>query len=315
MHFVAELCQNHNGSIDNLLEMASIAHKSGATIAKIQALYSDELVFRTEFENENPSKFGMYRPFEKEIARLKSLDLSESDEKAFVHHCLTIGVIPMITVFTNNGLSRAVKAGFSHFKIASYDSTNLELIGKCLKVAEKVFISTGATTINEVHLLAKFILDSNHSSKVSLLHCKTEYPNKIDSVNMERLRWLKTFGFVTGFSDHSEVFTVNGDRLENRNLAAKVAINFGAEIVEKHFTILGPFESKDGRISATSEDIKEIILFSRFSSEKQKEFLSQNSIEVQKIVGSKNYEPSTEEWWNRRYYQGRVKSSKSKLLF
>jgi sialic acid synthase SpsE len=311
MHVVAELCQNHNGSIDDLLKMASVAHKSGATIAKIQALYSDELAFRTEFENDSPSKFGMYRPYKKELIRLKNLDLSESDEKIFVQHCHTIGIIPMITVFTNNGLRRAVNAGFSHFKIASYDSTNIELIDKCIKIAKKVFISTGATTISEVYSLTKFILENNYSSKISILHCKTEYPNKIDSVNMERLRWLKTFGFITGFSDHSEAFSINGDKLANRNLAAKVAINFGAQIIEKHFTIMGPSETKDGRISATFEDIEEIVSFSQLSSEKQGEFLSQHYTEVQKIIGSKDYEPSTEEWWNRRYYQGRVTSSKS----
>jgi sialic acid synthase SpsE len=62
----------------------------------------------------------MYRPYKKELIRLKNLDLSESDEKTFVQHCHTIGIIPMITVFTNNGLRRAANAGFSYFKIALF---------------------------------------------------------------------------------------------------------------------------------------------------------------------------------------------------
>jgi sialic acid synthase SpsE len=45
MKIIAELCQNHNGSFRNLLEMVDTARSNGADFAKIQAIYSSELVF------------------------------------------------------------------------------------------------------------------------------------------------------------------------------------------------------------------------------------------------------------------------------
>ena len=41
--FIAELCQNHNGSFNNLKEMAIKCAKSGADIIKLQYIFADAL--------------------------------------------------------------------------------------------------------------------------------------------------------------------------------------------------------------------------------------------------------------------------------
>jgi len=311
MRIIAEICQNHNGSFQNLKEMVDAACEGGAHIAKIQALYSEELVYREQFEGNTTEKFSMFRPYEAEFARLSSLDLSEEEEENFVEYCLFRKIVPMITVFTNKGVERAKLAGFKHIKIASYDSTNLSLIESTLDFAKEIFISTGATTELEVESLIQFLLLHNKKNKITLLHCKTEYPNMINRVNLLRMKWLDSFGFEVGFSDHSQTYSSEGIRLSTRNIASKAAIILGAKVIERHFSTLSPAETKDGKISIKSDDIKELINFYKNENNQQLEFLENYKDEILLIKGNgSNFEPSVEEWWNRQYYKGRVRSKK-----
>ena len=48
--YIAELCQNHNGDKFILDEMISAASESGASIAKIQSIDSNELTHRPRFD-------------------------------------------------------------------------------------------------------------------------------------------------------------------------------------------------------------------------------------------------------------------------
>ena len=306
MKLIAEICQNHNGSTSNLYNMVLDAKEGGAHYAKIQALYSHELVFRKQFENPVASSFEMYRPFETELARLKNLDLTTKDETEFVRFCEDIGILPMITVFTKYGVERAFNAGFKNIKIASYDSTNFDLISSVLDFATDLFISTGATTTKEVEYLCQFLKKLKSESNITLLHCKTEYPNKIASVNLNRMIWLNNFDYQVGFSDHTATFDNEGIRYELRNLPSKLAIYLGATVIERHFTSLKYNETKDGKISVLKDDIIELIRFSNLSKGEQSIYFETYSKERNLILGNNDYEPSVEEWWNRSYYKGRV---------
>jgi len=318
MKFIAELCQNHNGDHSLLLEMIQCAKNSGATHVKIQNLYSFELTKRDEFENEVLGRFDMYRPYESELKRLGKLDLSEEQEREFVLACQELQVIPITTVFSRYGAIRARRAGFRDIKVASYGCTETRLIGEILDFADSVIISTGATTMNELHYLMHFIRDRGALSKVALLHCKTEYPNQMHRVHLRRMTWLhEEFGIETGFSDHSPSIDEHGVMNKYRLLPAKVAIYLGAQIIEKHFTVLPPTSTKDGRISATPSDFQELVEFSRTKKYQQESFLAPYHEAMELIIDDSNlnFEPTVEEWFNRRYYKGRVDVYGSPLEF
>jgi sialic acid synthase SpsE len=119
--------------------------------------------------------------------------------------------------------------------------------------------------------------------------------------------WLGQFGFKTGFSDHSATFEEDGNRINLRNLPSKVAIYLGATVLERHFTNLNPSETKDGRISILKDDLADLKNFSNLNKLEQSKYLQNYPKEMNLILGFDNYEPSVEEWYNRSYYQGRVK--------
>ena len=124
---------------------------------------------------------------------------------------------------------------------------------------ENLIISTGATFDSEIELTSK-ILD-NHN--FSFLHCVTIYPTPMEKLNLARMNYLRRFSKKVGFSDHS---LVSRDKL----IASKIAIMFGADIIERHFTILPENETRDGPVSINPKQLKELSDFSKMSKDDQK---------------------------------------------
>ena len=296
-NLIAEFCQNHLGDVRLLENMVLEAKNNGATHAKIQGLYSDEITFREEFED---PKGLIYRPYHREVERLRNLDLSVETEKWFVEFCQQKSIIPMITVFTHKGVERAKEAGFKSIKIASYDCASLPIIKTVLEFAEEIVISTGATYWKEILDTVRIIDEKKKDNQVvALLHAKTVYPTQLAQFGILKMSALRSFGFKIGLSDHTKPE-------ESQLLASKIAIILGAEYIERHFTILKRDATKDGPISITPSDLREL-----------KDFWEKSKMEQIREIDSKDFltalpcntlEPSEEEIVNRAYYRGRVAS-------
>lgn len=294
---IAEFCQNHLGDTEILQKMISSAQINGATHAKIQGLYSDEITKRIQFED---PKGILYRPFQSEYERLKKLDLSFEIEKWFVETCKSQSIIPMITVFTHKGVDRAREAGFKNIKIASYDCASIPLIERVLDFASELVISTGATFWDEIIKTAELISSKkNNNQEIAFLHAKTIYPTRIEQFGLARMLALKSFGYMYGLSDHSKPE-------DCQLLPSKAAILLGADYLERHFTVLDRGLSKDGPISITPSELSELSRFISLTKSQQRRDVSFE--EFQKVFLCDSLEPSDEELLNRSYYRGRVAS-------
>jgi N,N'-diacetyllegionaminate synthase len=304
---IAELCQNHNGDVDLLENMIQLAKDSGATYAKIQGLYSDELVFRKEFEttsSEDANNLFFHRPFEREQERLRGLDLTQETESWFVEKCFKSEIIPMITVFSHAGVNRAFNAGFKSIKIASYDCSSLSLIRRCAEFAEELVISTGATYWDEITQTSNFLRTIQDKVAITLMHATTLYPTPLESVNMKKLLLLKSLGFNIGFSDHTNIDATD-------LLASKTALVLGASLIERHFTALEKKETRDGVVSLNPSELQRlsdiIDLYRHF--DKHKEFDESTMKEISSLLSQElETDLSPEEIRNRNYYRGRVAS-------
>lgn len=296
---IAEFCQNHNGNLEVLKEMIASAARAQFTHGKIQGLYSSELTKRKEFENpSNP----IFRPYNKEVERLSGLDLSEADEHWFVEECKAKGITPMITVFSHDGVRRAKNAGFRSIKIASYDCSSLKLIERVADFADEIVVSTGATSWNSVMNTSQRLLDfERRGIKVGLLHARTVYPAKSTDAGLARMLCIEGLGVRTGFSDHSLLD-------ESGLLATKFALLLGAEIIERHYTVLPRNETKDGPVSIDEGQASTISEFANLNRREKIENLGENMYRLGEYVSIANLEPTEIETMNATYYRGRVAS-------
>ncbi|OVE81651.1 general stress protein [bacterium K02(2017)] len=296
---IAEFCQNHNGDYKILKEMIHQAAQNGATYAKIQTIYAEDIAYRERFEL-GQEKDGLVksikRPYQAEYDRLKKLELTFEQEALFINDCKEVGLIPMTTCFTRGSVNRLAEMDWKAIKIASYDCASLPLIKDISNKFEEMIISTGATYDQEIEAAANLLKETQ--TKFSFLHCVTIYPTPLNELHLNRMLFLKQFSNNIGLSSHP----LNEQDGVKADLAA---IYLGAEYIERHFTILKPTESRDGPVSINSSNLKEIIDFSKLSKQDQKSYLTQNVPEFEIMLGQEKRELSHQELLNRDYYRGR----------
>ena len=277
--------------------MIDSAANAGFTHGKIQGLYSYELTQREDFEDASTASF---RPYEKEFARLNKLDLSPEDEEWFVSACADSGITAMITVFTHHGVERARSAGFKSVKIASYDCSSLPIIRKIADFADEIIVSTGATSWQEIATTAMYLETLKDLGKsVGLLHARTVYPATPEVTGLGRMMAMKAFGLPVGFSDHS--------RPQDDNLlASRFALLLGAEIIERHYTVLEKSETKDGPVSINEHEAKKLSSFAHMSYVKKVNSILGELNLLGEYIDIENLEPLELELQNLKYYRGRV---------
>ncbi len=301
---IAEFCQNHNGDMNILERMVEEASSAGATHGKMQTIYSNTLSFRPQFEQEVYDSEGnlqsIKRPYINEYERLKKLEVSQENTIKFISLCKNNGLIPLTTCFSRSNIKDIYNAGFKVIKVASYDCASYQMIRELKVLFDELIVSTGATFDDEVKKTASILKGSDFS----FLHCVTIYPTPLNKMNLSRMKWLKSFTPNVGFSDHS---LVSRDNV----IASLGAMALGANIVERHFTILPQNETKDGPVSITPKEMKQLYEFAKLEAEERVEKMNIDFPQWEKMLGDSNRKLSTEELLNRSYYRGRFASQRS----
>jgi sialic acid synthase SpsE len=86
-------------------------------------------------------------------------------------------------------------------------------------------------------------------SKMTLLHCTTEYPAPFADVNLRAMDTMAgAFGLRVGYSDHTPGIAV-----------AIAAVARGASVVEKHFTLDKDLPGPDHQASLEPKELKAMI--------------------------------------------------------
>lgn len=304
VQIIAEFCQNHNGSFEILNRMLETASKNGATHGKIQNIYADNLTFRPQFEEGviiDEKILSIKRPYKTEYERLKKLELSVKENEKFIESCKSNGLIPMTTCFTKSDIKKLKELGYDSIKVASYDCSSYPMIEELADSFSELVISTGATFNDEIQTTAKLLKSKNKN--FTFLHATTIYPTPLNLVNLNRMNFLKKFTSSVGYSDHTNA-------IETGVFATLLAIYCGASFIERHYTILGRNETRDGKVSITPDQLQFISDFSFKDKDEQIKIIRNLYPEFEIMLGKDNNPLSPEELLNRDYYKGRFASNR-----
>jgi N,N'-diacetyllegionaminate synthase len=300
---ITEFCQNHNGDFNILAKMVAQAAESGATYGKMQNIYADTVTYRPQFESglvENGIVCSIKRPYMDEYKRLKKLEITLEDTEKFIQLCNENGLVPITTCFARSHVNILSDLGFKSIKVASYDCSSFQMLRELKEKFTEIIVSTGAMNNDEIIHAASILRNTNFS----MLHCVTLYPTPLDNLHLNRMKWLQTLCPKVGYSDHSH--TANTGLI-----ASKLAMASGAEIIERHFTILPANETKDGPVSINPKQLKELYDFSQLSADDQLISIKKEFPDWAIMLGDINRHLSQEELLNRDYYRGRFASPRS----
>ena len=104
----------------------------------------------------------------------------------------------------------------------------------------------------------------------TLLNCTCVYPTPLEKLNLQNIEFYrKHFGIKNvGLSDHTNPH-------EDNLLSSKLAIYQGIDVLERHFTILGKDETRDGKVSITPDMLSELKRFSLLAPHEQYEEINE----------------------------------------
>ena len=297
---IAEFCQNHKGDRQILKDMVWAAAEAGADYAKIQSIRADELTRRDRFE-EGHTEDGVVRtikrPYQPEYDRLKPLDLDEEAHTWFVEECRRAGIRPLTTAFTRAAIPFVATLDWNEIKVASYDCASFPMLRELRQRFRHIYVSTGSMYDREIEEAAQVLA----GGEFTLLHCVTIYPTPLDEMHLARMNYLRRFTDSVGFSDHS---LVARDGIK----ASIAAFALGADVVERHFTILPAEATKDGPVSITPALLAELVELSKTPADDLANYVRREIPEANSMIGCEHRELTHSELLNRDYYRGRFAS-------
>ncbi len=242
---IAEAGVNHNGDIENAYKLVDAAVLAGVDYVKFQTFKSEKLVSskakKAEYQIENT-----HNDKESQLQMLKKLELSHKDHELLIQYCKLKGIKFFSTAFDLDSLEYLSKIGLDIVKIPSGEITNLPYLKLAAKLFDKVIISTGMATLDEIsQALEVFTSNGVNLNNISILHCNTEYPTPMADVNLRAMLNIRdVFKTSIGYSDHTNGIEV-----------PIAAVALGAKIIEKHFTL---DKTMDGPDHAASLEPKEL---------------------------------------------------------
>lgn len=134
-------------------------------------------------------------------------------------------------------------------KVASMDLNNYPFLEYIAKKGKPVVISTGLSELYEIDKAVKTI-ENTGNKDIIILHCVSTYPPIDSDVHLNNIKTLmRTYPeYPIGFSDHTLGVAIP---------LASVAL--GSCLIEKHFTLDKNMEGWDHKVSATKDEMKEIV--------------------------------------------------------
>lgn len=240
---IAEIGNNHNGSLDLALRLIDAAADAGADCAKFQMRDMQTLYGGVEDGRAAGENLGTQYVLD----LLARYQLSADDLFRCFDHARSRGLVPLCTPWDESSMDKLHRYGLPAFKVASADFTNHGFLKSLASTGKPLICSTGMTTEQEIRQSADLLQRSG--TPYVLLHCNSTYPAPFRDLNLSYLRRLEELGQCTvGYSGH-----------ERDIFVSIAAVSMGARVIEKHLTFDRAMEGNDHRVSLLPDEFARMV--------------------------------------------------------
>lgn len=222
---ITEIGVNHDGSVQRAKDLIAAAAAAKADAVKFQ-------YFRAEHLLSNQARLAAYQqangasdPF----TMLQQLELPADAVADLIPFTRSLGLEPIVTVFSLEDVQTMGRLDWAAFKIASPDIVNRPLIESVVSLGRPVVLSTGAACHDEVQEALgwiRSIVQGDLAERLALMQCISCYPTPADQAHLTAIATLRrSFNVQVGYSDHT-----------TEECTGALAVAAGATFVEKHLT-------------------------------------------------------------------------------
>ena len=220
------------------------AKKAGADAVKFQAYKADKIVSKNSpaywdlTKEPTPTQHGLFMKHDK---------FEPEDYRTLRNYCVEVGIDFTCTPFDLDAAD-FLDPMVDVFKISSSDLSNLPFLADIAKKQKPVLLSVGASYISEIEEAVRVLTEAG-CPDICLLHCVLSYPTKNEDANLNMIKTLKQVfpNHKIGYSDHT---------MPDKTMTIlTTAYLFGAEVIEKHFTLDKTLSGNDHYHAADPEDL------------------------------------------------------------
>lgn len=242
---IAEVGHNHQGKLDQALELIRVAASAGASAVKLQkrdnrGLFTPDM-YDEPYTGENSfgSSYGLHRD---------ALEFGLEEYKICMEEAQKLDILFFATAFDFKSADFLAELNMPLYKIASGDLTNTPLLEYVAKLQRPMIISTGGSNFEMIDTAAKAI--QRFHNNFAILQCTASYPANYNQLNLRvitKLRQLYPENII-GYSGH-----------DNGIAMATAAFALGAKIIEKHFTLNRTLKGTDHAFSLEPQGLSKLV--------------------------------------------------------
>ena len=260
------------------------AKKCGIDAVKFQSYKTEKFVSKNSpaywdlSEEAATSQFELFKKYDK---------FGKEEFRQLADYCREIGIMFLSTPFDFESVDY-LDEFMDIYKISSSDLTNIPFIKYVAGKNKPIILSTGGATINEIKQAVRAIEEVS-TVDIAIMHCIFSYPTEYSDANLLMIKDLvENFpDYEIGYSDHTKP--------DLNMFVLTTAHAYGADIIEKHFTL---DKSLKGNDHYHSMDPNDVLIFRANIN-----FLS-------KIRGMKNKQPLICESSARRHARRSIVATK-----
>jgi N,N'-diacetyllegionaminate synthase len=245
---IAEAGVNHNSSLDLALKIVDEAVLAGADAVKFQTANPEMLVTgyakKANYQQKTTGKGS-------QLEMIRKLMLPIDSFRDIATYCQAKGILFLSSAFDLKSLEYLERLGQPYHKIPSGEITNLPYLRKMGAFGKPIILSTGMAKLGEIEAaLDALETAGTPRSRITALHCNTEYPTPLCDVNLRAMQTIReAFGVEVGYSDHTDGIDI-----------AIAAVALGARMIEKHITLDRSLPGPDHKASLEPAMFRDMVL-------------------------------------------------------
>jgi len=240
---IAEIGNNHNGSIGQARKLVDAAVDAGADCVKFQMRDIKNLYSNEGKVNDAEEDLGSQYVLD----LLNKFQLTNTQLLEIFDYCKEMRITPLCTPWDEGSVAILDKYGLEGFKVASADFTNHDLLACVARKGKPMICSTGMCTEQEIKVGVSLL--QKLGAQFVLLHCNSTYPSPFKDINLNYLDRLQAMSdFPVGYSGH-----------ERGSQIAIAAVSMGARVIEKHLTLDRSMEGNDHKVSLLPHEFKDMV--------------------------------------------------------
>jgi sialic acid synthase SpsE len=255
-YLIGEIGQNHNGSVDVAKVLTEIAARQvmdnlfqrklpGFDAIKLTKRDLKEELSQAKMNEPYLSPHSFGHTYGEHRARL---ELSDEEHFEVYTYAKELGLQFVETLCAKGCLSLLRLFTPDYLKVASRDLTNLPLLSAMAETQLPIIVSTGMSGQQELDEALNVI--TRYHSRITILHCVSEYPTRYENVNLYTIPYLQRRypEYTIGYSDHTIGIAV-----------PVAAVAMGARMLEKHITIDRKLKGTDQASSLGIDGIERMV--------------------------------------------------------